>query len=66
MPTLRAVVAAQAVAPMREMRRLAIEKMRDQGTFDARRVRCVGTRPMPGVPGVEFRTFDVEAEPIAV
>ncbi|MFA5635593.1 MAG: hypothetical protein WC977_06770 [Anaerovoracaceae bacterium] len=51
---------------MREMRRLAIEKMRDQGTFDARRVRCVGTRPMPGVPGVEFRTFDVEAEPIAV
>jgi hypothetical protein len=63
---LRVVVAAQKVAPMKAMRRVAIERMREMATFDARRVRFVKSSPFGDSIEIEARTFEVDAIPLAV
>lgn len=71
MPELRAIVAMNPNVTKRVARNLAVQLMRREGRFDARKVRCVGPMthadaglPTP-IPGVGFLAFAVDATPNA-
>ncbi len=66
MSELRAIVPTIATVPKSDSRHVAIEGMRRMGTFDARRVRYVGTTEVDGIsPDIECRVFAVDATPRA-